>query len=241
MFAGSLAAQAQKHWQSDIWRTTSSPPSRELLALAKRLSDVACILHEMAHDSNSAPITAIVKAAKKGGLMNGIGSASRYCRALADQRLLSKLQKLETGLKDRGFHSKCWTRPVDDSDSVYWPPKEIAILVEIQDFETDAHYIEESFAVGQDYIGQDWRFRAVPVINGQVVPTLALMPSQQMPLPDAKFREEWENYINIPFLSPVVTESFDAAVSACTQISSIANFRDLKNCILWKQIYCPKP
>ena len=228
-FAGSLAEQAHKHGNSAIWRTTSSPPLTELSSLARRLSDVTKILHEMAYDSTATPIAAIVNAAKKSGFMNGVGAAARYCEALANRRLRSKLQRLEAGLKERGFRGKCWTRPVEGKDSVYWPPIEIAILVQINDFSADARYIEESIALGQEYIGQDWRFRTVPVINGQVIPTLALIPSAQMPLPDTKFREEWQNNIKIPFHLPIVSEAFDAAVSACTQVSSIANCRDLDN------------
>ena len=36
-FAGSLHSQAHKHRQSEIWRTTSSPPKKELSRLSERL------------------------------------------------------------------------------------------------------------------------------------------------------------------------------------------------------------
>ena len=45
-FAGSLHGQAREHGQSEIWRTTSLPPLKELARLSDRLSDVSYILHE---------------------------------------------------------------------------------------------------------------------------------------------------------------------------------------------------
>jgi energy-coupling factor transporter ATP-binding protein EcfA2 len=228
-FAGNLAAQAQEHGRSPIWRTTSTPPLAELSSLAKRLTDIACILHEMAHDSTATTIAEIVKAAKKGGIGKAIRSAARRCNSLAEKRFREKLRSVENALNERGWTVKCWTRPIDEADSIYWPPMEIAVLVEIEDFETDVRYIEETFSVGQEQFGQDWRFRVVPVINGQVVPGLALLPSSQMPLPDPKFAKEWQSNIDLPFLSSETSEAFEQAVKACGEISAILNCRDLEN------------
>lgn len=228
-FAGSLAAQAQEHGQSPIWRTTSSPPLPELMALANRLTDIACILHEMAHDGTPTKIARIVKAAKKGGIGKAIRSAGRRCKSIAEQRFREKLRSVENALNERGWTIKCRTRPVDEADSIYWPPMEIAVLVKIEDFEKDASYIEESLSVGREQFGQDWQFRVVPVINGQVVPGLALLPSSQMPLPDLKFAKEWQSNIDLPFLSSETSEAFEQTVKACGEISAILNCRDLEN------------
>ena len=132
-FAGSLAAQAQEHEQSAIWRTMSEPPLRELAALAKRLEDVASILHEMAHDDGLSSIQGIVKAGRKGKLGKGIQATARHCRNLAEQRFHAKMRGVERSLKKRGWKAKCWTRPIDECDSVYWPAREVAVLVEIAD------------------------------------------------------------------------------------------------------------
>ena len=59
-FAGSLAGQAREHHQSDIWRTMSSPPLKDLSKLAERLTDVSCILHEMTHNRRPDAIQRIV-------------------------------------------------------------------------------------------------------------------------------------------------------------------------------------
>lgn len=228
-FAGSLAAQAQEHRRSPIWRTTLSPPIAELSSLAKRLTDTACILNEMAHDSTPKIIAGIVKAAKKGNIGKAIASAARRCSSLAQKRLREKLHRLETALSKGGWSVKCWTRAVDETDTVYWPPVEIAVLVDIEDFETDARYIEDTFSIAQQEFGHDWRFRVVPVINGQVVPGLALLPSSHMPLPDLNFSQEWQSHIDLPFLSSQTCKAFDEAMKACCEISAILNCRDLKN------------
>jgi len=228
-FAGSLAAQAAEHRHSDIWRTTSTPPLHELDALAQRLTDVSSILHEMAHNESRAAMLGIVQAARKGDLGKAVRAAARRCRTLADQRFRATLRDVEAALKEQGWNARCWSRPVDESDSVYWPANEVAILVEIADFETGARYIEDGLAAGQQLLGNDWRFRVVPVINGQVLAPLALLPSSQMPLPDQDFAKEWRTHISLPFLTPKVAEKFDAALTACARVSAIVNCRGLSN------------
>ena len=228
-FAGSLAAQAQKHEQSAIWRTMSEPPLRELAALAKRLDDVASILHEMAHDDRQSSIQGIVKAARKGKLGKATHASAQHCRKLAEKRFHAKLRDVERVLNSRGCKGRCWTRPVDESDSVYWPAKEVAVLVEIADFETDAHYLEDGIAIGQQHFRDDWRFRVVPVLKAQILASLALLPSSPVPLPDRDFAKEWQGHINLPFLSSEIANSFDEAFTACVQLSAIMACRDLED------------
>ena len=227
-FAGSLAAQAQEHGQSAIWRTMSKPPLRELATLAKRLDDIASILHEMAHDDRQASIQGIVKAARKGKLGKAIHASARHCHKLAEQRFRARLRDVERALISREWKAKCWSRPVDESDSVYWPAREVAILVEIADFETD-RYLEDGIAIGQQRFRNDWRFRVVPVLNGQVLASLAILPSSHMPLPDQDFAKEWREHINLPSLSSEIANSFDEAFAACLQLSAIMACRDLED------------
>ena len=229
-FADDLAARAREYERSEIWRATSAPPLKELTALAERLDDVACILHEIAHDGSPTATGRLTKAAKKGNPGKAVRSAARLCRLFAEQRFRNKLRALEEALKVRGWTAKCWTRPVDESDKVYWPAEEVAILVYVTDFETDVGCLDDCLSVGQDQLANDWRFRVVPVINGQVVASLALLPSLQgSPLPDMDFAQKWQAHIALPFLSSEIAEVFDAAVAACTQISAIVNCRDLTN------------
>ena len=229
-FAGDLAARAREHERSEIWRAASAPPLDKLTALAERLDDVACILHEMVHDGSPTATERLIKAAKKGNPGKAVRSAAGRCRSFAKQRFHRRLRELEEALKARGWTAKCWTRPVDESDSIYWPAMEVAILVEVTDFETDAGCLDDCLSAGQDQLGEEWRFRVVPVINGQVVASLALSPSLQgSPLPDVDFAKKWQIHIDLPFLSAEISEAFDAAVAACIQVSSIVNCCDLTN------------
>ena len=227
-FAGSRSARAREYVKSEIWRTTSTPPLKELTALAERLNDVACILHEIAHTSTAA--TRLAKTARKIGEGKAVHAVARRCHASAERRLRRRLLALEKALKAKGWNAKCLTRPIDSSDSPYWPAAEIAILVEISDFETDVNYIDDCLSIGQEQLAKDWRFRVVPVINGYVIPALALIPSSLMPLPDQDFEIEWQDNIELPFLSSEKacnSEAFDSAVAACTQISAILYSLDL--------------
>lgn len=228
-FAGSLAAQAQEHEKSPIWRTSSEPPLRELGALKDRLSDVAGILHEMAHDDDQSAIQGIVKVARKGQLGKAVRAAARRCHLLADQRFYKRLQTLKDALNAKGWNVQCCSRQIDEADGVYWPAQEVAVLVEITDFETDAGYIEDALSLSQKHLGTDWRFRIVPVLNGYVLPALALLPSSHMPLPDQDFAKDWHAQIGRPFLSPEVLDRFDEALAACTQLSAVLTCRDPEN------------
>ena len=227
-FAGSLAMQARDHEQSTIWRANPNPPLRELNALGDRLEDVACILHEFAYDNSQPSIQRIVGFAKKGSLGKAIRSAAQRCRLLAEQRFNRKLKSLESSLKEKGWRATCWTRQLDEIDSVYWPAREVAISVDIQNFETDATYIDNAFSLGQQHLDEGWRYRVVPVINGFIVAPLALLPSSNVPLPDQDFTEEWQQYIDYPFLSSQFTQRFDEALAACVQLSAIVTCCNLE-------------
>lgn len=159
----------------------------------------------------------------------GIRSAARRCQSLAHQRFRKRLQCLESALESEGWGARCWSRPVDETDSVNWPARDVAILVEIADFETDGGYLDAALAAGQDQLGNDWRFRVAPVINGYVVPALAILPSSNVPLPDQDFAKDWDTHIDRPFLSPKTVGSFDEALAACMTLSGILACRDPDN------------
>jgi len=229
-FAGSRSARAREYARSEIWRTSSTPPLKELTALAERLNDVALILHEMAHTSTA--VTRLAKTARKTVEGKAVHSAAHHCQTSAERRLRRRLRTLEKALHAKGWSAKCWTRPIEEGDSPYWPAVEVAILVAITDFETDVRYIDDCLSIGQEQFAKNWRFRVVPVINGHVIPALALLPSSMMPLPDQDFEYEWRDHIDLPFLSSEkarISEAFDSAVAACTQISAILYSRDLKS------------
>jgi DNA-binding transcriptional ArsR family regulator len=228
-FAGSLSAQAEEHKKSPIWRTNLDPPLHELDAMRERLSAIASILHQMAHDDGPSLIQGIIKVARKSQLNKGVGAAARHCRLLSDQRFNKTLRRLEATLKDKGWSAQCYSRPISEADSVYWPAKEVAILVEITDFEKDAAYIEDTLSLGQQHLGTDWRFRIVPVLNGYVLPALALLPSSHIALPDLDFEKDWCEHIDRPLLSPEILGRFDKALAACTQLSAILTCRDPEN------------
>lgn len=229
MFAGNLAAQALEHERSEIWRTMSLPPLDELNALEVRLNNISYILHEMVHDDSDSTIQKIVTAAKKGALGKSIRTAARRCRTISDQRFRKRLQNLEKAFREQGWLVQCWSRSLDESDSVYWPAKEVAILFEIDDFEEGMPYIEDGLAIGQQHIGNDWKFTIAPVMNGQIIASMAVQPSAHMPMPDLNFAQVWRGQIDTPFFSPKITERIDEALNACAIISGIMYCRDLDN------------
>ena len=226
-YAGNLAGQAREHHQSDIWRTMSSPPLKDLSCLAERLGDVSCILHEMAHDSRPPAVQRIVTVTRKASPETAIRAAARHCRHLGDLRFETQLRKLERALVDRGWDARCLSRVIDEPDSVYWPAREVVILVEITDFETQ--WVDEILSLGKQHLEDDWLFSTVPVMNDQVLAPLALRPSSLMPMPDADFACDWSNCLDKPILSSTLIERFEEAVAACMQVSAIFACRDLQD------------
>jgi hypothetical protein len=164
-FAGSLASQARVHEQSHIWRAHINPPRKELLSLAKRLVQVSNILHEFGYDNSEASVQKVIKYTKNSVQGKAVHAASRRCALLSQQRFDNKLKSIEKDLREKGLSSKCWSRLIDEADSPYWPPREIAIVVDINDFVSDAEYIDSAFDVADRHFNGTWHYRVVTVIN----------------------------------------------------------------------------
>lgn len=228
--AGSLGGQARKHHHSGIWRTMSSPPLEELAKLSERLSDLSCILHEMAHDSSPDAIRKILKTTRKASLGTAVRAAARYCSDLADRRFNNRLRELENALLKRGWKARCLSRPIDECDSVYWPARAVVILAEITDFEIQwTRYVDETVSLGKRYLKDDWPYTTVPVMNERVLSSLALRPSSHMPLPDLDFTSKWSDSIDEPIFSSTLMDGFDEAIAACMHVSAIITCRGVKD------------
>ena len=226
-FAGSLSGQAFDHEQSHIWRTSLKPPRKELLALAERLTQVSYILHEFGYDNSDSSIQKVIKSTKNSTPSKAVSAAARRCHLFAQQRFDKKLKLIEKDLHGKGWSCKCWSRPIDEADSPYWPPREIATSVNISDFESDAEYMDVAFSVADHHLNGKWPYRIVPVINGFVVAPLAMLLSSNMPLPDQDFKYNWQDYIPVPFVSSYILEKLDQALAACIQVSAIITCRSL--------------
>ena len=229
-FAGSLANEACEYHQSEIWRTTSSPPLKELSELSDRLADVSCILHELAYNCKPDLIQHTFKKARKARQGTAVQVIARDSRIRANQRFKIRLRKLEHDLSKRGWCARCLSRTINESDSPFWPAREVTILVKIKDFETQTErWVDEIFSLGKRHLKDDWLFSTVPVMNDQVLASLALRPSSQFPLPDPDFVCNWSAHLDKPIFSSKLTESFDSAIAACIQFSAIIACRDLQN------------
>ena len=228
-FAGTLHRKAQEHHRSAIWRTMTTPPLDELSKLAGRLRDVSSILHELAHKNTPGRMTGLVKSAKKTRARNAIGVIARSCRMRAERRFQRRLGKLESALASRGWKVRCLSRPMNELDSPYWPAREIAILVDVEDLaEQWLPIVEGLLAVASKHLVNDWRFRVVPVMNGRILASLALIPTSQLPLPDLDFVREWDGIIDQPMYSCTLLEKFEEAVDASLQVSAIFNARGIQ-------------
>ena len=230
VFAGFLHAQAREHRESEIWRTTSSPPEGPLSRLSERLNDVSCILHELAHDSRPDARRRIVETTKKVGTGNAVRSAARFCRLRAERRFESRLRALENALAERDWKAHCLSRPIGEPDSPYWPAREVAVVIEIEGIDTQwLPNVEELLLLGGKHFDNDWPFRMVPVMNGKILTPLAWLPTSKMPVPDEKFARDWAEFVDRPMFFPILLERFDGAAGACMQISAIVNSRGVQD------------
>ena len=228
--AGSLQGQAREHRHSAIWRTMSSPPLAQLDKLAERLGNVSSILHEMAHDSSPDAIARIVGSAKKASMGNAVRAAARYSRQRAVQRFETRLLKLETGLASRGWKVRCLSRHIEELDSPYWPAREVAMLVEVDDLADQwLPILEELLSIAVQHLDNDWPFTVVPIMNGQVLSALATVPTSFIPLPDQDFSRKWAGSLDRPAFSSNLMASFEEALDASLQISAIINARGIQD------------
>ncbi|MCY3625960.1 MAG: hypothetical protein OXG75_08255, partial [Candidatus Dadabacteria bacterium] len=222
-FAGDLATRAEEHSSSDIWRIMSSPHPK-LATLSSRLDDVMCVMHEMDQcKGGPTKIPGIMKPIRKAPLGKAVASAARHCRSIADQRFRKKLSTVEKAFKERGWTVRCIDRTLDENDSPYWPPRDVAILVILSDFETEEamRYYMECPIIGEQSLGSDWQFRTVPVVNNLLLPHLALHLTSIGPIPDLDFSRDWSDHIDYTFLKSEVLEKFDEAAAACISMSAI--------------------
>lgn len=229
-FAGNLHGKACEHYRSHIWRTMSSPPLSELSNLSGRLRDVSFILYEMAHNARAEAIQGITAAARRAGVSEGVRAAAHYCRGLAERRFEKRLRRVEGAFVGRGWKVRCVSRPIKEFDSPYWPAREVAILVDVEDLMKQwAPSIEALLSLGREELKDDWPFRMVPVMNNQVLASLALRPSSHAPLPDAEFAQEWAAFVGQPIHSSALLEKFKAATVACSEISAILRCRGTRD------------
>lgn len=229
-FAGNLATRAQEHSSSDIWRIMSSPHPK-LVALSSRLDDVMCVMHEMDQCSGGpTKIPGIMKVTRKATLGKAVPIAARYCRSLANQRFQKKLATVEKAFKRQGWTVRCIDRALNENDSPYWPAQDVAILVTLSNFETDAvRYSTECPLIGKQSLGDIWPFSTVPIVNDLLLPYLALNMTSIGAIPDPSFSCNWSDHIDYPFLKSEVLEEFDKAVAACISTSSMAACCSLKD------------
>ena len=229
-FAGDLHGQARKHHRSAIWRTMSSPPLAHLDKLAERLSDVSSILHEMAEDGKPEAIARIVKTAKKADMGNAVRAAARHCHKRAARRFAAQMHELEQTLASRGWKARCLYQSIDEFDCPYWPAREIAILVEVDDLADQwLPILEELLLVTSQHVDANWPFSAVPVMNGQILASLAMINTSHIPLPDQEFARKWADSLSQPMFSSALLDSFEEAVGACLQMSAIINSRRVQD------------
>ena len=229
-FAGSLGGKAREHHDSGISRTMSSPPLKELAKLSERLGDISFILHEIANDSGPDAIQRIVKTTRNAGFGAAGRAGARHCRHVAGRRFKNRLHELETAMLGRGWQSRCVSRPINRHDSPYWPARKVAVLLEIGDLAAQwIPNVELFLSLGKKHLKNDWPFRTVPVMNGQVLASLALTPSSHMPLPDPEFAREWSDCIDIPMFSSALVEKCDEAIAACVHVSAIITCRGVKD------------
>ena len=228
-YAGSLAEQAREHRQSDIWRVAPNPPVKELSALANRLIDVSHILHERTEDPDC--FRSLAKTVRKRERGKSIAAASRQCLARAERRLADRLRKLTTELKHDGRTIRCHLRTVCGADAVYWPPREIAIVVDVPDVEPESlAAIEEVLTRAKEHFGNDWPLRSAPALQGQVLADLALCPSSLAPLPDENFAHNWSEHLDQPIQTIAhTTRPFDEGIAACHRVSAIMRCCGLKD------------
>ncbi len=229
VFASTLASEVREGINSEVWRTISKPPKTELVALGDRLSDVSNILHEMANSSDLLSIQKIVKSSKVTSYGKGISKASRYCLSLSEKRFNILFENLKKALKKKGWNTRCYSRRINESDCLIWPPMEVSILVVISCYIEEQSCIEDCFSLGKNILGETWQYSVVPVINNYALPALALLSGPNGPSLDFDYAKRWSDRIGFPLMQPVTLDYFNQTLETAIQISGLLAYIDFEN------------
>ena len=231
VFASDLACQAEEYEDSAIWRVIKNPPLKELGLIKTRLIALSNVLHELRYDHSTASILALIRAGKKGGSGKRIHAASIKAKFLAEQRLSKTLKSLEKDLKNEEWTAKCFLKPTAKPNSHYWPAVDIAVVIEISDFEEDMEYLERGLLACKEVLGHNWIYCVVPAMSGVVLAEFAMQLScdETRLLPDSTFAVAWRKYIKKPCLTASNSIAFDKAFNACDTVSAIINARNIEN------------
>ena len=226
VFAQTLSDQAHLHEQSEIWRTTATPPRTELNNLATRLRDVSYIAHELARGDRVVKEKSLLKTARKASRNRSIPLVARHCLTLAKQRSHQILRRTEQELSGEGISVSCQTRSIQGDASPYWPSQEVAVLVDITNNHVDlVSVLEKVLTIARKHIQDEWPFRVVPVFNTRVLTDLAIYPSQTGPLPDTEFEYNWQPILGNRAITKATVKPLDEGTKACAFISMLLDFR----------------
>ena len=226
-FAGGLSGRAREQMGSEIWRTMSSPPMEDLDSLATRLYDISSILHEKANSESLSLFKQFVKTARRKRVSNIVQDVAQQSNTRGERRLQHRLKRLVKESRAHGLAVHHWKRPIEQAESPFWPPFEIALGVNVASDLSNISDIERIQAIGQENLGNNWPFRVVPVVDGQIESALAVLPLSVGALPDTEFTRNWEHHIDLPFVNAEISRVFDEAIAACRQQSEIASCRNL--------------
>ena len=230
--AGELSSKFEEIAEDDFWRMVDKHPKPVLKALSKRLFEISQILHELHADPSEDILGSILKATKSATMNKRVSAAARLCRNRADARLSDTTTRLVSLLAEKSWSAMCVLRELKERDSVYWPPYELAVLVDIDDFESQASYLDDGFEVARDQIKQDYRYTIVPVTNGQVIGQLALRETMNLILPVDGFEDEWRSSLELPLSNPYLSEPFQTAVTFASIVSAIALCKEVDQSLL---------
>ncbi|MYB77370.1 MAG: hypothetical protein F4X83_09800 [Chloroflexi bacterium] len=130
-------------------------------------------------------------------------------RTRSEVRFDARLHELETQLASHDWKVRCLSQQIEESDSPYWPAREVALLVEVDDLVDHwVQILEELLSITVQHLDNDWPFSVVPVMNGQVLSALATVPTSFIPLPDQDFSRKWATSLDRPSFSSTLLEKF---------------------------------
>jgi len=226
VFASDLVAQSERYTNSEIWRVVDKKPEETLIAISKRLKAVSCILHEMNFDRITCT-NVVIRAAKKAGTRSRIFAAERWCVQNSEKRYFNKIKEIKSGLERQGKSVDFYYKEIDQQDSWVWPPKEVAIVFEINDLEEEMFFLDEVYEVVQGVLKGDFPYCFVPCLKGFLLDNFALHPVNNRPFPVENFKGRWGDVIGLPCLSVPIIPLIDKALNACGTLSGIISCRDL--------------
>ncbi|MFD1044412.1 hypothetical protein ACFQ1S_01790 [Kibdelosporangium lantanae] len=210
--------------EKEQWQLIGQDPPVELEHIDRLLVDLHATLAELAWGDLDCPT--IVQAARSGDYKHALARVADHARAMCTKRTSTRQNVFRAAACKAGLRVEVIARSLEHPDAVYWPPTEIAVMVEIIDVTDWPHILHTMQALLPHDPGADGGRPAIliiPTVGEKPIPHMAQRLITTMWPDTGPAYARWANTLPPPHPTPL-TDAVVNAHQALRGLSGIAVF-----------------